>query len=71
MVAVSRPCIKFFSFRYRFKALTEWRLIFVVSRSKLLVIGDYEYAKISSFAMFDMKLRLKEENILHKSCAFG
>ena len=32
-----------------------------------LVIADYEYAKIVSFAMFDMKLWLREENILHES----
>ena len=32
IVAVSRPCIRFFSFRYCFKALTECSLVFVVSR---------------------------------------
>ena len=32
-------------------------------RNETLVIADYEYAKIFSFAMFDMKLWLKEENI--------
>ena len=36
IVAVSRPCIRFITFRYRFEALTKWRLTFVVSRSKLL-----------------------------------
>ena len=36
IVAVSRPCIRFFSFRYCFKGLSECSLAFVVSRSKLL-----------------------------------
>ena len=31
-----------------------------------LVIPDCEYAKISRIAVFDMKLWLKEQNILHK-----
>ena len=30
-------------------------------RNETLVIADYEHAKIFSFAMFDMKLWLKEE----------
>ena len=30
LVAVSRPCIRFSSFRYRFKAVTERSLIFIV-----------------------------------------
>ena len=30
LVAVSRPCIRFFSFRYRFQAVTEWSLILTV-----------------------------------------
>ena len=33
-------------------------------RNETLVIADYEYAKIFSFALFDMRLWLKEENIL-------
>ena len=40
-------------------------------RNGTLVIADYEYVKIFSFAVFDMKLWLKEENILHKSCPIG
>ena len=40
-------------------------------RHETLVIADYKYAKIFGFAIFDMKLWLKEENILHKSCTFG
>ena len=40
-------------------------------RNETLVITDYEYGRSFSFAMFDMKLWLKEENILHKSCTFG
>ena len=30
MLAVSRPCIRFFSFRYRFKVVTERTFIFIV-----------------------------------------
>ena len=34
-------------------------------RNNTLVFADYKYAKMFSFAMFDLKLRLKEENILY------
>ena len=40
-------------------------------RNETLDIVGYECAKIFDFALFDMKLWLKGENILHKSCAFG
>ena len=36
-------------------------------RNETLVIAYYEYAKVFSFAVFNMKLGLKEENVLHNS----
>ena len=43
----------------------------VIHNGKMMLIlnntAHYEYGKKFSFAMFDMKLWLKEENILHKS----
>ena len=50
VVAVSWTCIRFFSFRYRFKALNEWSLIFVVFRSKWLWISDTKGLKNSNFS---------------------
>ena len=50
IVAGSRPCVRFFSFRYRFKALTEWSLIFVVSRLKLFWIFSPKGLKNSNFS---------------------
>ena len=54
IVAVSRPCIRLFSFRYRFKALTEWSLISVVSRSKLLWILNPKGQKNSNFSKWQL-----------------
>ena len=55
----------------KFELFSQGTYNFQNSRNEIWVIADYEYVKIFSFAMFDMKLWLKEENILHKSCAFG
>ena len=55
----------------KFELFSQGTYIFQNLRYETLVIADYEYAKIFGSAMCDMKLWLKEENILHKSCAFG
>ena len=55
----------------KFELFSQGTYNFQNLRNETLVIADYEYAKIFSFALFDMKLWLREENILHKSWDFG
>ena len=55
----------------KFELFSQGTYDFQNLRNETLVIADYDYVKLFSFAMFDMKLWLKEDNILHKSCAFG
>ena len=66
-----QPKVRNNALRYRiwteiFEVFSQGTYNFQTLRNETLVI-----AKIFSFTMFDMKLWLKEENILHKSCAFG
>ena len=55
----------------KFKLFSQGIYNFQNARNKTLVIADCKYAKIFSFAKFDMKLWLKEENIFHKSSALS
>ena len=43
---------------------------FPILGNKILIIADYRYAKIFKFAMLDIKLKLKDDNILYQSWAF-
>ena len=39
---------------------------FQILGNETLIIADYKYAKIFKFAMLDIKLQLKDDNILYQ-----
>ena len=54
--AVLDFCIFFRSKLFKFELFSQGVYNFPNLRNETLVIADYKYAKIFSFAMFDMKL---------------